>query len=264
MPEQRVADDEEGDEQPVVPPHHDVRPRSQSFDDGRWNCCWKRACAKDSAWRRMAALSKARDDTSRRPSANASTDAVVARARRLRRPRRFRPRLLPPARRPAGRRPAPRPAPCRNPRRPASGPRGSAGRGRESPRPQPARELDVGPGRPRQPAQPRLFGPLARRSSAAPRPRRRRGSRRPAACTAPALRRRGRTARGSGLGLAGKRLYRQGDTRRSTRDYSIGGFSPQHNENSPHSGPRAPPWRRPSGPAGPGPASAGASAAGPT
>ena len=37
--EQRVADDEEGDEQPVVPPHHDATSR---FTRSR-NCCWKRA-----------------------------------------------------------------------------------------------------------------------------------------------------------------------------------------------------------------------------
>ena len=42
-----------------------------------WNCSWKRACENDSAWRRMAALSKGRDDTSRRAAANAATERLL-------------------------------------------------------------------------------------------------------------------------------------------------------------------------------------------
>ena len=84
--------------------------------------------------------------------------------------------------------------------------------------------------------QARLFRSLADDRQRRADPGGTRGSRRPAACREPALKRRGRTARDAGRAQGGKRLYRQEDTRRSTHDYSIGGFSPQHNENSPHSG----------------------------
>src|SRR5258708_17417000 len=100
--EERVTDDEEQDEQPVVSPHHCSVSRTAGLPPPCWylaasvrcsvsrtaglsaptrgvtitlrNCSWKRAFENDSAWRRMAAVSNSREDTSRRAAANASTE----------------------------------------------------------------------------------------------------------------------------------------------------------------------------------------------
>ena len=54
-----------------------------------------------------------------------------------------------------------------------------------------------------------------------------------------------------GSGQDGKRLYLQEDTRRSTRDYSIGGSGPQHRASSRRSGRPGPPSPHPTAPARP-------------
>ena len=84
----------------------------------------------------------------------------------------------------------------------------------------------------------------ARRAAGRPRLRRR------AVCRA-----RGPTRSGSPSGVAwrrhrdDKRLYLQEDTRRSTRDYSIGGSAPQHIASWRRSGRPGRPWPDPSAPA---------------
>ena len=56
---------------------------------------------------------------------------------------------------------------------------------------------------------------------------------------------------GRGRRPGGRTRCRRADTPQSARDYSIGGSCPQHNERSRHSGPRGPPCRGPTAPAGP-------------
>ena len=267
MPSSASRDDVEGDEQAVVAPHHRARLRRQLRRRGRAppdrhgaKSARNRSRENRSALARIAAGSNGvRRHRVERRRRSASTELSSTSTPVTPSTHGFAARRPLPARPPACRRPAPRPGRCRSPRRPGSST--AAARliqRRESPRPmrQP-RNSTPGAG---QPSQPRLFGPSPDDAQRRPEP--------PAGIDgdveALVGHERGHdeeagvgSARGSGRG--GKRSYRQEDTQRSTRDYSIGGSCPQHIESSRQSGRPARPSPRPTAPARPSPAAAAGS-----